>query len=154
MLDLDNSHKESLLQYLWILIGNIFPIMLGLLIFALPDISWKGWKIFVKDGQFYIYSVTLLTSAIYVFWTFKVQNLDKYALYLYFSIIIAGITSLFYAFFLAGTLTNYIFIRDTSILAFLITLHIFYKSIVMNSNKLDVHEAQKRNIQDIASQLS
>ncbi|WP_157823635.1 hypothetical protein [Salegentibacter salarius] len=151
--ELEDSYKESLLQFIWILFGNIFPLLLGWLIFALPDIIWRGGDTFIKDGQFYIYSVSLISSATYVFWTFKVQNLDKFALLGYASVIVGGLASLFYALFLVGSVTNYQFIKYSSLIIFVLTLLLFYKSIIMNGTKLDVHEAQKRNIQSIASTL-
>ncbi len=152
--NLEDSYKENILQFIWILFGNLFPLILGLIIFTIPDIQWKGLNIFVKDGQFYIYSVSLISSATYVFWTFKVQNLDKFAQYAYASIIVGGLSSLFYAFFLVGTISNYNFIKYSSLTIFLFTLYLFYRSIIMNGMKLDVHEAQKKNIQNIASNLS
>ncbi|MEB8345873.1 hypothetical protein OO010_07435 [Flavobacteriaceae bacterium KMM 6898] len=151
--ELEDSYKESLLQFFWILFGNIFPLLLGWLIFALPDIIWRGGNTFIEDGQFYIYSVSLISSATYVFWTFKVQNLDKFALLGYASIMIGGLASLFYALFLVGSVTNYNFIKYSSLIIFIFTIFIFYKSIIMNGTKLDVHEAQKLNIQNIASTL-
>ena len=75
-------NKEKMLQFVWHLFGNLFPLILGLIIFALPEIKWLGGKAFIQDGQFYIYSVTLLASALYIFWSFKIENLDRLPSYL------------------------------------------------------------------------
>ena len=151
-LSLKEVNKEKILQFIWHLFGNLFPLILGLIIFALPDIKWLGAKAFIQDGQFYIYSVTLLASALYIFWSFKIENLDRFALLSYGSVAIGGLTSLFYAFLLVGVINDYDTISSTSLIAFALSVFIYYKSIVINP-QVDVQKIQRDKIQEIAANL-
>lgn len=145
-------NKEKMLQFVWHLFGNLFPLILGLIIFALPEIKWLGGKAFIQDGQFYIYSVTLLASALYIFWSFKIENLDRFAILSYSSLAVSFLTSLFYALLLVGVIKDYYTIRFTSIIAFVLSVFLYYKSIIINP-QVDVQKTQMDNIQDIANNL-
>jgi hypothetical protein len=139
--------------YVVSLFGNLLPILLGLLFYLANLDMWNGWNIFYGDGQFYLYSASLLTSSAYIFYTYKVRNTDLNSILFFISGIIILIVSIFYAWKLAESNNNIIFVRNSSIIIFSITLILYYYSNLLSNKKIDVIAAQKKGVQDILDQL-
>jgi len=147
------EHKETIIFCIVSLIGNLLPLLLSLLFYAANLDSWNGWKIFYGDGQFYLYSASLLTSSSYIFYTYKIKNTELISLLLLISGILILVSSILYAWKLSDSNNNLIFIKISSIILFIITLILYYYSNLLNNKKVDVLEAQKRGVQTILDEL-
>lgn len=147
------KEQDNIIIFLWTLFGNLAPLLIGLLFLIFPISSDIELSDFYKDGQFYIYAVTLLAGASYWFYTFKVLNFDRNSLYLIASVILIGLSSFLYAFLISGYLSGKFFIPISSILIFIVGAYIFFQSIELTGEKIDVLEAQKRNVNSIMNSI-
>lgn len=147
------EHKETIVFCIVSLLGNLLPLLIGLL-FYIPNFSnWQGWNIFYADGQFYLYSASLLTSSAYIFYTYKVKNTDTNSFLFFLSSLLVLIISIFYAWQLANLNNDIEVIRNTSMSVFAITLILYYYSNLLNNKKIDVVAAQKKGVQEILDKL-
>ncbi len=146
--------QDNIILFLWTLFGNLAPLIIGILFLIFPISSEVGISDFYKDGQFYIYAVTLLAGASYWFYTFKVLNRGKNSLYLIISILLIALSSFLYAFLISGDLIGKLFIPVSSIILFIAGAYIFYQSIELTGEKIDVLEAQKRNVDSIMNSIN
>lgn len=147
------EHLETIVFCIINLLGNLLPLLLGLLFYAANLESWTGWNIFYGDGQFYLYSASLLTSSCYIFYTYKIRNTDWNSILLLISGILILIVSIFYAWKLANSNNNIDFVRNSSTLTFVFTLIIYYYSNLVSNKKVDVVAAQKKGVQEILDKL-
>ena len=147
------EHTETIVFCTVSLLGNLLPLLLGLLYYAANLDSWTGWNIFYGDGQFYLYSASLLTSSAYIFYTYKVRNTDWNSILLLVTAILMLTVSIFYAWKLAGSNNNLLFVRNSSVVVFLSTLFLYYYSNLMSNKKIDVVAAQKKGVQEILDKL-
>lgn len=147
------EHKETIVFCLVSLLGNLLPLLLGLLYYTANSDSWEGWDLFYGDGQFYLYSASLLTSSAYIFYTYKVRNADWTSIRLLITGVLILVVSIFYAWKLAESNNNVLFVRNSSVIVFVFTLMLYYSSNLMSNQKIDVVAAQKKGVQDILDQL-
>lgn len=147
------EHNETIVFCIVSLLGNLLPLLLGLLFYTANLDSWTGWKIFYVDGQFYLYSASLLTSSAYIFYTYKIRNTDLNSILLLITGILILTVSIFYAWKLAESNNNILFVRNSSVVVFLFTLFLYYYSNLLSNKKIDVIAAQKKGVQDILDQL-
>src|SRR5690554_5566833 len=110
------EHKETIVFCIVSLLGNLLPLLLGLLFYTANLDSWTGWNIFYGDGQFYLYSASLLTSSAYIFYTYKVRNTDWNSILLLATGILILTVSIFYAWKLAESNNNLLFVRNSSVI--------------------------------------
>lgn len=147
------SHKETIPFFLISIAGNMLPLFFGLLFFARGH-SWEGWYKFYGQGEFYIYNASFLTTAGYLFFTYKQKNYDVFAIFFYCSLAIACTDALLYAFLISDkTPPDIYFLRTTSIVFFLIALLLFYVSNYMNYKNIDVLKAERSGIDLIKDKL-
>jgi len=60
-----NHWKDTLVYSFLTLGGNLAPLWVSVLLILLYK-HWEGWTGFFKNGEFYIYSASLLTSTLYL----------------------------------------------------------------------------------------
>ncbi len=147
------EHKETIVFCIVTLIGNLLPLLLGLLYYSGNSEEWAGWNIFYRYGQFYLYSASLLTSSAYIFYTYKVKNTDLNSILLLISGLSIFIVSVLYGWKISNSINELVFIKYSSIIAFVITLILYYYSNLLNNKKIDVIGAQKKAVQDILNKL-
>ncbi|SFW76123.1 hypothetical protein SAMN02927921_04072 [Sinomicrobium oceani] len=147
------EHQETFVFCLVSLCGNLLPILLSLLYYTANMNIWSGWEIFYNDGQFYLYSASLLTSTAYIFYTYKVRNTDSNSILLLITCFLVLIVSIFYAWKLAGSNNDLSFIRVSSIAVFILTILLYYYSNLLQNKKIDVIAAQKKGVQEILDKL-
>jgi hypothetical protein len=147
------EHTETIVFCIVSLLGNLLPLLLGLLFYTANLDSWTGWNIFYGDGQFYLYSASLLTSSAYIFYTYKVRNTDWNSILLLATGILILTVSIFYAWKLAESNNNLLFVRNSSVVVFIFTLVLYYYSNLLSNKKIDVIAAQKKGVQEILDKL-
>ena len=147
------DHKEAFFFSVVSLLGNLMPLLLGLLFYAANINQWTGLNIFYEDGQFYLYSASLLTSSGYIFFTYKIRNTGWNSILFFFSSFLLLVVSIFYAFKLADSNNNEPFILYSSMTVFIITIAIYYYSNLVNQKKVDVVKTQKEGVQEILDNL-
>ncbi|WP_340076665.1 hypothetical protein [Leptobacterium sp. I13] len=147
------EHQQTAIFCIVSLIGNLLPLLLGLLFYVANYNAWEGWNIFFIDGQFYLYSASLLTASAYIFYTYKVRNTDLNSVLLLVSGLLILAVSIFYAWKLSNTNNDITFVKYSSGVLFLVTLGLYYYSNLLNHRKIDVIASQKQGIEDILKQL-
>lgn len=147
------DHKETIVFCVVNLVGNLLPLLLGLLYYTANLDKWTGWNIFYGDGQFYLYSASLLTSSAYIYYTYKIRNTDWNSMLLLLSGVLILAVSVFYAWKLADSNNNIKFIRNSSVVVFASTLLLYYYSNLLSNKKIDVIAAQKKGVQEILDKL-
>lgn len=148
-----NKHKEPLLFTIITLVGNLLPIVFSLFYFLANPNKWEGWKIFYNQGQFYLYTAGLLTSAAYIFYTFKVLNTDTNSILFFLSSGLILFSSVLYVMYLVGSNNNLNFLFYSSMPLFLVSIILYYVGNFTNNEKIDVLSAQKKQIDQILNQL-
>jgi hypothetical protein len=147
------SHKNTIPFFIVTLVGSLLPLLLGLLFFA-RNHRWEGWTIFYGKGEFYLYSAALLTSAGYLFYSFKVKNYDIFSILFLITFGLIGIDAILYAFILSDkNPPDHNFLKYTSLGFFFFAVIVFYISNYMNYRYIDFLEKEKTEIQDIKNQL-
>lgn len=147
------EHQQTAIFCIVSLIGNLLPLLLGLLFYVANYNAWEGWNIFFIDGQFYLYSASLLTASAYIFYTYKVRNTDLNSVLLLVSGLLILVVSIFYAWKLSNTNNDIGFVKYSSGVLFLVTLGLYYYSNLLNHRKIDVIASQKQGVEDILKQL-
>ncbi|AIN49920.1 hypothetical protein MED134_15751 [Dokdonia sp. MED134] len=147
------EHQQTAVFCIVSLIGNLLPLLLGLLFYVANSNAWEGWNIFFTDGQFYLYSASLLTASAYIFYTYKVRNTDLNSVLLLVSGLLILVVSLFYAWKLSNTNNNIGFVKSSSGILFIVTLVLYYYSNLLSHRKIDVIASQKQGVEDILKQL-
>lgn len=130
------KHREAIIYSLVNLGGCLLPSIISFFYYLATN-QLKTFSIFYQDGQFFIYSASLLTASAYVLFTWKKKNTDIFSCIFWFSAVILVISSLLYAFQTAGIFENEKFLKKGSLLIFCLTLIIYYFSNYQNSKKID-----------------
>ena len=147
------EHKETLMFCIISLLGNLLPLILGVLFYAVQDQTVSDWKVFYSDGQFYLYSASLLTASAYIFYTYKIRNTDFTSILLLITGLLILFVSVLYAWKLSGSNNNVSVVAYTSILVFVITVGLYYYANFLSNKKIDVIGAQKRGVEEILKAL-
>tara|TARA_R110002096_G_scaffold28203_10_gene85649 strand:- start:3301 stop:3750 length:450 start_codon:yes stop_codon:yes gene_type:complete len=147
------EHLQTIVFCFVSLVGNLLPLLLGLLFNVANYKTWAGWNVFFIDGQFYLYSASLLTASAYIFYTYKVKNTDSNSLLLLVTSLLILIVSMLYAWKLSNSNNDIMFVKYSSIVLFSVTLFLYYFSNLRSHRKIDIVASQKRGVQDILNQL-
>lgn len=148
---MSEKHQDVVFYCLVTIAGNVLPLLLGMLFYAANE--WEGWNVFYRDGQFYLYSASMLAASAYIFFTHKVFNTDRISwFFMITAFLMLGVSAL-YGFILSNSNNNLVFVKWTSIAVFVITLIIYYYSNYFQNEKVDVIEARRRDIASITDNL-
>jgi hypothetical protein len=147
------KHRETLVYVIITIVGNLLPIIIGIIYYAANPEKWEGMGIFYTEGQFYLYCAAFLTTAAYIFYTFKVLNSDSNSVLLIISSFLILVVSLLYVLNIVGNNNNPNFLAYTSLFLFLISLGLYYYANYQNTVKVDVVAAQRAQINSILNQL-
>jgi hypothetical protein len=146
-------HSEPLLFTLINLTGNLLPIIFSLIFYGANPHKWPGWQIFYNQGQFYLYVAAFLTSAAYIFYTFKVINTDLNSILLIVTCLLILGASILYVLKIVGFNNEDDFLFKTSVSLSVITIALYYYANFQNSMKVDVVAAQRAGINNIMNGL-
>jgi hypothetical protein len=154
------THKYTITAYIISLAGSLMPLWLGAILFFAFD-SWLGWSVFFDDGEFYLYSASIITPSAYILFTYKQKNYDSYALLFWFSILILIFSAgLFTAITATQALSNNTpvkinpkFLGYSSLIIFLISVIIFYIASYAQNSRIDVGETHRQEINQIMNDL-
>ena len=136
------------------------PLWLGALLFIAFD-RWVSWSIFFDNGEFYLYSASLITPSAYILFTYKQKNYDLLAILFWLSILILIISAvLFTAITATQSLTdkliimiNPAFLNYSSIVIFLFSIIIYYVANYTQNSRIDVGEKHRQEINKIKKDI-
>jgi len=147
------KHRDTLVYVTITLVGNLLPIIIGLIYYTANLDKWEGMGIFYSEGQFYLYCAAFLTAAAYIFYTFKVLNSDLNSILLFISSFLILVVSLLYVLNIVGKNSNPNYLACTSLFLFLVSIALYYYANYQNSLKVDVNAAQRAQIDLILKQM-
>lgn len=137
-----DSYKAALAETIIILLFTIMPTLF-ILIKMVLSIDNLPETMLYRNGEFYLYSVSLLGTSFLIYNHFKVKKSDNYSLLSFFCLILLVIFSLAYT-VMANTLNpNLRFVKWSSWVSIVLSCIIFYYSQVLN-NKQSPDIAQQR----------
>ncbi|MEH6537751.1 MAG: hypothetical protein V7719_15225 [Psychroserpens sp.] len=133
--------KLSFLNTAFSLFFNLLPFWIGLL-YIISIGKWTDWSRFYSNGEFYLYSVSLISSSYLIYHNNKLKATDLSSFFSIFSLFLIVIVSILYALLSASPQVNG-FIKWASILAILLAIPIFFHSqLISNRKSPDVVEAR------------
>lgn len=153
-LKIPSYHRTSIYDSLLVIVFTTLPT-----IFVVFNNLRKAWTVNLHHtfmaGDFFLYSIALLSSSYLVFNQLKVSESDlKWGinkLILLALVLISG----FYAIITVDDKSDYTFMKDTSIVALLTGIGVFYWSQVsFNKQSLDVGQERRDEQQTIADSLN
>lgn len=132
--------------------GNVLPFLLTVLFYAVATkIQPDG--IHHKDGQFYLYAASLLTSSAFIYFEFKRKVYDRYALLFGLCCSLLAVASVIYAFQLAGTEIESTTIFNSSLGIFAVSVMLFFFANLSTQAKVDVQEVDHENIDNVMKEM-
>ncbi|MEW4924641.1 hypothetical protein [Algibacter sp. 2305UL17-15] len=141
---LKDFQKVSMLNSTFSIFFNLLPFWGGLL-FTISIGKWTDWSRFYENGEFYLYSVSLISSAYLIYHNNKIKTSDINSFFSIISLILIVIVSFLYASLSSNPDPQInIFIKWASIIAILCAVPIFFHSqLVANRNSPNVVEKRK-----------
>ena len=142
-----------MLQFIVSLAGTLLPLLvLAIFLVANPS-KWTGGYLFIQDGQFLLFSASLLSPASYIFYTWKLRNTDWKSIMFLISIALIIGVSILYGYKISGMFENIAFLGYSSILTFILTLIFYYVALYHQGTVLNIPEAQNKAIKNILNDL-
>lgn len=139
-------HKSAILETVFVLILAVLPTIFGALKILFSNEKVLASSLY-KSGEFFLYSISLLSSAYLVYNHFRIKKSDIHGVFGFISLLLIIIFSLAYVAMTNTILPNLDRIMSTSISAFLISIPIFYYAqLISNKNSPDIG-AQRRDEQ-------
>jgi hypothetical protein len=138
---LKDFQKLSLLNSAFSIFFNLLPFWGGLL-FTISIGRWTDWSRFYANGEFYLYSVSLISSSYLIYHNNKIKATDLSSVFSIVSLILIVIISFLYSSLSANPEPQIdIFIKWASIVAILFAIPIFFHSqIISNRNSPNLQE--------------
>lgn len=90
------AHAETAVYFGVSVFFGMLPLLFGIML-AQGVAGWNGWEPFWHDGEFYLYSVSFFSSAMYIFFTKKRTNTDFAALSLLICVAALIVSAFLYA---------------------------------------------------------
>ena len=154
------THKSTITSYIINLAGSLMPLWLGALLFFAFD-KWLGWGVFFDNGEFYLYSASLITPSAYILFTYKQKNYDLLAILFWLAILLLVISAvLFTAITATQSLTekliisiNPTFLGYSSISIFIASAIIFYVASYTQNARIDIAGKSREEINQIMNEI-
>lgn len=148
-------HKISLINTTFSLFFNLLPFWAGILL-TISIGKWTDWSRFYSNGEFYLYSTSLASSAYLIYHNYRLKSTDLSSIFSIISLFIIVITSVLYAFLRANPEPQLnIFIKTASILAILAAVPLFfYSQVISHRNSPDLGQKRKNEQETIMQRLS
>lgn len=125
--------KLSILNTAFTLFFNLLPFWIGLL-YIISIGKWTDWSRFYANGEFYLYSVSLISSSYLIYHNNKIKATDLSSFFSIFSLFLIVIISILYALLSATPQIN-TFIKWVSIIAIFLAIPIFFHSQIISNRK-------------------
>ncbi|TYP98942.1 hypothetical protein C7447_102260 [Tenacibaculum adriaticum] len=140
---LKDFHKVSLLNSAFSMFFNLLPFWGGLLL-TISIGKWTDWSRFYSNGEFYLYSVSLISSSYLIYHNNKLKTTDLSSVFSIISLFLIVIISILYASLTANPEPQInVFIKWASIIAIFSAIPIFFHSqIISNRNTPNVGETR------------
>jgi hypothetical protein len=133
--------KIALLSSVFNIFFVMLPFIMGYL-FTCSVGKWNGWNSFYGHGEFYLYSVSLLSSALWIYYKKKAKLSDLNSfLSIAALILIVSISSL-YVILSTNQVPVLRFIKWASIISILLATVLFYYSQIVDNRTPDVGETR------------
>lgn len=149
-------HKSALLETLFILVFAILPTIFGGLKIFLSQEAIPNSSLY-KSGEFFLYAISLLSSAYLVYNHFRIRKSDFNGIFSFLALILIILFSYAYT-AMANTISpNLNRVMYSSIIAFLISIPIFfYAQVISNKNspEPDVSAQRREEQQTIEDALN
>jgi len=129
-------------------IGNILPFLITVLFYAVTTTAQPD-GVHYKDGQFFLFASSLLTSAAYIFYDFKTRVYDFYSIFFFISFSLLLIVACIYCWQLAGKTIDEATTLKVSIPIFGVSVLLFYIANLRNQVNVDVKQRDNQQIQKI-----
>jgi len=141
-------HKSALAETGLILLFTVMPTLfiLGKMLISSDIINHNT---LYKNGEFYLYSVSLMGSAFLVYNHYKVKKSDQFSLLSFLCLFLLVIFSLAYTVIANTNNPRLQFVKWSSIVSILISVFIFFYSQVINNKKSPDVAQQRREEQEI-----
>ena len=154
------THKSTITSFIINLVGSLMPLWFGALIFFAFD-KWLGWSVFFDNGEFYLYSASLITPSAFILFTYKQKNYDLLAILFWISILILVVSAgLFTAITATQSLTDKLvlsinpsFLGYSSLIIFIVTVIIFYIASYTQNARIDVGGKHREEINQIMNEI-
>lgn len=144
--------KLSFLNTAFSIFFNLLPFWIGLL-YIVSIGKWTDWSRFYANGEFYLYSVSLISSSYLIYHNNKLKATDLSSVFSIFSLFLIVIVSILYALLSASPQING-FIKWASIIAIFLAVPIFFHSqIISNRNSPNVSEKRSQEQETIMQGL-
>lgn len=149
---LEDSQKLSFLNTAFSIFFNLLPFWIGLL-YIISIGKWTDWSRFYANGEFYLYSVSLISSSYLIYHNNKLKATDLSSFFSIFSLFLIVIVSILYALLSSSPQING-FIKWASIIAISLAVPIFFHSqIISNRNSPNVSETRSQEQEAIIKGL-
>jgi hypothetical protein len=146
------THKTPFAVVLINLVGNLLPLIILMLFFTANWNRFYSWEPFYGEGQFYLSSASLLTTAAYLLYSLGIGKLRKLLLFL--SLLLLFFISVLYAFKISGNNNKLVYILATSLGMFFLTTAIFYYATYLEkSPPPDPKKKETKDVKDIMDDL-
>ncbi len=127
--------KVSVLNSMFSLFFNLLPFWGGLL-FTISIGKWSGWNRFYENGEFYLYSVSLISSAYLIYHNNKIKTASLNSFFSIICLIFIVIISFLYASLSSNPEPQInTFIKWASIIAILVAVPMFFHSQLISNKK-------------------
>lgn len=150
-----DSQKVSILNSTFSIFFNLLPFWGGLL-FTISIGNWSGWNRFYENGEFYLYSVSLISSAYLIYHNNKIKASDINSFFSIVSLIFIVIISFLYASLSSNPNPQInIFIKWASIISICFAIPIFFHSqLISNEKSPDVGKTRKDEQETIINSIN
>jgi hypothetical protein len=154
--ELSTVHKLSIFHTFFLTFFNLLPLILGLALAKFSN-NWKGWYEFYKNGEFYIYAVSSMSSAFLVYYTFKKKVYDTESYLGIFCMVSILILSALYGLKASNLMTsiNVDFLKWTSCGFLVVAILVFYNSqLIYFRRSPDIASMRNTEQNNIVDQLN
>lgn len=147
--------RVASLNTVFSLFFNLLPFWVGVLV-TISAGKWTGWSKFYINGEFYLYSTSLISSAYLIYYNNKLKSADIYSFFTLASLMLIVVTAILYATLTTSRDPHQLwFIKWASIIAILLAIPLFLHSqIVSNKKSPDVGEQRREEQGEIMDSLN
>lgn len=141
-------HKSALVETSLVLLFTVMPTIFTLIKMLISNDIIPHSKLYI-NGEFYLYSVSLIGSSFLIYNHYKTKKSDNYSITSFVCIILIILFSLAYTVLANTTNPKIDFVKISSIVAILISVVLFFVSQAINNKRSPDIGDQRRNEQKL-----
>lgn len=156
----DSAHGQATIALAITVVGSTVPIWGGYLLYQAFS-KWNGeWAVFYRNGEFYLYTTSFLSSAAYIFYRHKRKDYDLHSWMFWFMLFVIGVaTILFAALRVVSEITQVTdarmspgFLQWTSSVMIAFSIAMLYWALVLqHKREPDLKKAEKKNVEKLGA---